>query len=129
MDNQVNLIGNLGKDPETTYTQGGLAIAKFSLATFKKRPKQGSDEWETLTEWHNIVCFGKTAEYLKAVKGDLVHVIGEIHYSDWEKDGVKHFRTEINASKVQLLKKKADSVVVAQDVKTPEPADDDSLPF
>ena len=52
--NRVELIGNLGRDPEIRYTPGGTAIASFSLATGEK-VKTKSGEWEIRTEWHNIV--------------------------------------------------------------------------
>ena len=59
--NKVILIGNLGRDPELSYTPGGLAVARFSLATTDRR-KNAEGEWEDNTEWHRVVLFGKTAE-------------------------------------------------------------------
>ena len=66
--NKVILIGNLGKDPEVKYTQTGMAVARFSLAT-TDRVKDKDGNWQDRTEWHNLVAFQRTAEiaaeYLK----------------------------------------------------------------
>src|SRR5271165_237054 len=59
--NKVILIGNLGKDPEIKYTQGGMAVAHFSLAT-NDRVKDKDGNWGDRTEWHNIVLFERKAE-------------------------------------------------------------------
>ena len=108
--NKVMLIGNLGKDPELTYTQGGMAIAKFSLATTEGR-KNAEGNWEDQTEWHNVKFFGKTAEaagqYL--AKGSQIYVEGRIHYDSWETDGVKKYWTEIIGHKMQMLGRRDDS--------------------
>ncbi|OGR27405.1 MAG: hypothetical protein A2139_14630 [Desulfobacca sp. RBG_16_60_12] len=102
--NKVILIGNLGRDPEVTYTQGGLAIAKFSLATTESR-KDASGEWKDETQWHRIVLFGKTAEtagqYL--AKGQPVYIEGRLSYGSYEKEGVKHYTTDIIGQVMRLL--------------------------
>ena len=108
--NKVMSIGNLGKDPELTYSQGGLAIAKFTLATTEGR-KTAEGNWEDQTEWHRIVFFGKTAEsvgqYL--TKGSQVYVEGKIHYDSYESEGVKRYTTEIIGFKMQMLGRREDS--------------------
>jgi len=90
------LSGNVGKDPETLFTQGGMAICKFSLATTKKV------KGEKVTSWHNIVCFQKLAETVQqyVTKGSAIEVRGEISYQQWEQDGVKKYKTEIIAYEV-----------------------------
>ena len=104
--NKVILIGNLGKDPEVKYTQGGMAIASFSLATSSSQ-KDKDGNWQEKTEWHNIKAFGRTAEiageYLK--KGKTVYIEGRIHYDSWDdKDtGQKKYMTQILASDIILL--------------------------
>lgn len=107
--NKVILVGNLGKDPETTYTPNGLAIAKFSLATSEKRKNQSGDLVEK-TEWHRITCFGKTAEiasqYLQ--KGRQVYIEGKISYGSYEKDGVKMYTTDIIVKELQFLGSRGD---------------------
>ncbi len=103
MINNVTLIGRLGKKPELNKV-GEKAIAKFSLAT--NRPKKIDGTWTDETEWHNIVCFDKRAEYAeKFDKGQLVYVEGSIHYNKYESDGITKIFTEIIANKVKLLEK------------------------
>jgi single-strand DNA-binding protein len=103
--NKVILIGNLGRDPELRYTQGGSAVANFTLATNERwRDKDGNNQERT--EWHRIVVWGRTAEncaqYLQ--KGRPVYIEGRLQTREWEdKDGGKRNTTEINALNVQFL--------------------------
>ncbi len=96
--NKVILLGNLGKDPEVKYTQGGMAIARFSLAT-TERAKDKEGNWQDKTEWHNLVAFGRTAEvageYLK--KGRTVYIEGALRSSSWDdkETGQKKYKTEV----------------------------------
>ena len=60
--NKVILIGNLGRDPETRYTQGGSAVTNFSVATSDSWRDKQSGEQQERTEWHNVVCFARLAE-------------------------------------------------------------------
>jgi len=108
--NKVILIGNLGKDPELSYTPGGLAVLRFSLATTESR-KKDDGSWEDITEWHRIVVFGRTAESIHqyAGKGSQVYVEGRIHYDSYEKDGIKRYTTDIVAGTVRLLGRREDS--------------------
>ncbi len=108
--NKVILIGNLGKDPELTYTPSGLAVARFSLATSEKR-KNSEGEWVDSTEWHRIVLFGKTAEaagqYLS--KGQSVYIEGRISYGSYEKDGIMRYTTDIIGQQMNMLSRKDDA--------------------
>ncbi len=103
--NKVILIGNLGADPETRYSQGGNAVTKFRIATSENWRDRASGEQQERTEWHNIVCFSRLAEiageYLR--KGSRVYIEGSLSTSSWETDGVKRFRTEIIARDMQML--------------------------
>ena len=96
--NKVILLGNLGKDPEVKYTQGGMAVARFSLAT-TERAKDKEGNWQDKTEWHNLVAFGRTAEvageYLK--KGRTVYIEGALRSSSWDdkETGQKKYKTEV----------------------------------
>lgn len=102
--NKVILIGNLGRDPEVRYSQGGTAIANFSLAT-TERMKKG-EEWTDQTEWHNIVVFGKMAENCQKylAKGSTAYIEGRIQTRKWEnKEGKERQTTEIVAQNVQFL--------------------------
>jgi len=102
--NKVILIGNLGADPEMRYTADGTAVCKFSLATSRKYTGKDGQKVEK-TEWHRIVAWRKLAEicgqYL--TKGKQVMIEGRIEYGSYEKDGVKHYTTDIIAENMQML--------------------------
>ena len=102
--NKVILVGNLGNDPETRYTQGGMAITRISLATTSVRKDKDGNQQEK-TEWHRVKLFGKlgeiAGEYLK--KGRQVYIEGRIEYGSYEKDGVKQYTTDIIADEMQML--------------------------
>lgn len=104
IENQVTLIGNLGDDPNVTYTQGGMAVARLSLATTPKR-KNKDGEQITETQWHRVVFFGKLAEiageYLR--KGSKIAVAGMIRYGKYDKDGVTHYTTDIACDQMKML--------------------------
>jgi len=103
--NKVILIGNLGRDPETRYSQGGNPVTNFSLATSENWRDRQTGESQERTEWHNVVCFGKLAEiageYLR--KGSKVYIEGSLRTSSWEQDGQKRYRTEVMARDMQML--------------------------
>jgi len=103
--NKVQLIGNLGQNPEVKELNGGKKVAKFSLAT-NETYKNKAGEKVTDTQWHNLVAWGKTAEiiekYLK--KGSEVAIEGKLlnrNYTD--KEGVKRYVTEIQVSELLML--------------------------
>lgn len=108
--NKAMIIGRLGKDPEVRYTQGGQAVATFSVATDHKWTNKTGEKQEK-TEWHRIKAWGKLAElageYL--AKGRQVYIEGRIETSEYtDKDGVKKYSTEINAQEIQFLDSKSD---------------------
>lgn len=103
MLNKVMVIGNLGQDPELK-TFGGQPCCKFSVATSEKwKDKQG--QAHERTEWHRVTVWGKTAEncakYL--AKGRKVYVEGKLQTSSYDKEGQKHYSTDIIAQTVQFL--------------------------
>ena len=102
--NKVILVGNLGNDPETKYTQGGMAITTLSIATTSVRKDKDGNQQEK-TEWHRVKLFGKVGEiageYLR--KGRQVYIEGRIEYGSYEKDGVKHYTTDIVGEDMQML--------------------------
>jgi single-strand DNA-binding protein len=102
--NKVILIGRLVKNPETKFTQSNMQICKFSMATSKKI------KGEEQTEWHNIVCFSKTAEIAEKFlsKGSLVCIEGSINTSVYEKDGEKKYSTQIVCDRLEMLGGKSD---------------------
>lgn len=103
--NKAVVLGRLGQDPDTRYSQNGNPITTFSVATSRRWRDQRTEEWREETDWHNIVCFGRTAEiaseYLR--KGSQCYVEGALRTSSWERDGVRHYKTEINARDLILL--------------------------
>ena len=106
---KVILIGNLGRDPETRYSQAGNAVTKFSLATSDSWRDRESGEQPERTEWHNIVCLARLAEtagqYLR--KGSKVYIEGSLSTSSWEQDGQKRPRTEVIARDYQMLDRRS----------------------
>jgi single-strand DNA-binding protein len=104
--NRVQLIGNLGKDPEIKYTPSGTPVAKIALAT-NERFKDKSGEWQDRTEWHNVVLWQRLAEiageYLK--KGGKVYIEGRLQTHSWDDktSGQKKYMTEVVATDLILL--------------------------
>ena len=103
--NKVILLGNLGKDPELRYTPSQVPVCSFSLATSERR-KDSNGQWSDHTEWHNVICFGKTAEncsnFLK--KGRQVYIEGKIQTRKWQdKEGKDRYTTEILGNTVQFV--------------------------
>ena len=103
--NKVILVGNLGKDAETKFTTSGISVSKFSLATGRRTKDSQTGEWKDITDWHNIVVW-KTeniANYL--LKGKQIYLEGRIETRSYDKDGQKHYMTEIicDANNVMLL--------------------------
>jgi len=97
-------IGNLGKDPEMRFMPDGKAVTNFSIAITEKY-KDKSGEQKEVTEWVNIVAFGKLAEiagqYL--AKGSQVYVEGKLKTEKYQKDGQDRYVTKIIADKFQML--------------------------
>jgi len=103
--NKVILVGRLGADPDIRYSAGGMAVAKFNLAT-NDAVSAGEGKWEEKTEWHRIVTFGKTAEFCGNYlgKGRLIYVEGSLRTNQWEdQQGQKRYTTEIIARDIQML--------------------------
>jgi single-strand DNA-binding protein len=103
--NKVMLIGNVGRDPEMRYTQGGEPVTTFSLAT-NRRTRGPDQQWHDETEWHNIVAWSKLAEQCNEylTKGRKVYIEGRLQTRSWDgQDGQKKFRTEIVANQMLML--------------------------
>ncbi len=104
--NKVILIGNLGRDPETRYTQGGSAVTNLRLATAESWKDKQTGEQQERTEWHSVVCFARlgeiAGEYLR--KGSKVYIEGRLQTRKWQdKDGNDRYSTEIVANDMQML--------------------------
>src|SRR3990167_7537423 len=101
--NKAMVFGNLTRDPELRALPSGAQVCSFAIATNRTYKKADGTKQEEV-EFHNVVVFGRQAEtcaqYLK--KGSSAYVEGRIKTRSWEKDGVKHYKTEINADTVQF---------------------------
>lgn len=104
--NKVILVGNLGRDPEIKYTQSGVPVANFSVATAEKWKDKASGEWQERTEWHRIVCWRHLAERAEKylAKGKQVYIEGKLETRKWTgEDGKDRYTTEIIARDMQIL--------------------------
>ncbi len=102
--NKVILLGNLGRDAETSYTASQTAVTKFSVATSRRWKDQQSGEWKEETNWSNIILWRgeNVAPYL--TKGTKVYVEGRLQTRSYEdKDGKKVWVTEVIADDVILV--------------------------
>lgn len=101
--NKAIIYGNLTRDPEVKALPSGSQVASFSVATNRTYKDQNGQQQDAV-EYHNITMFGRQAEvagqYLK--KGRPVFIEGRLQTRNWEKDGVKHYRTEIVADRFQF---------------------------
>jgi len=103
--NKVQLIGNLGNDPEILTLDGGKKLAKFSLAT-NENYTDAKGQKQTNTDWHNLVAWGKTASIIEAyvTKGKEIAIEGKLTSRSYEtKTGEKRYITEVVVSDLVLL--------------------------
>lgn len=132
--NKVILIGNLGKDPEVRYLEGGIAVAKFPLATSESFNDRATGERKSQTEWHNIVMWRGNAEtaekFLK--KGDRLYVEGKLRNRSWnDQNGIKKYITEIVCDNFTMLgsaSKAGEHAPGSQPLEQSNPAADPVLP-
>ena len=102
--NQVTLMGNLTRDPELRQTPNGQNVTSFSLA-LNRAYKDASGEWQEVTDYIDIVCWGplaeRVAQYLS--KGRRCLVQGRLQSRSWEQDGNKRSKVEVLANDVTFL--------------------------
>ncbi|MCY4598554.1 MAG: single-stranded DNA-binding protein [Acidobacteria bacterium] len=104
--NKVILVGNLGRDAEMRYTQGGTAVATLNMATTEVWNDRTSGQRQEKTEWHRVVVWGKQAETLSEylLRGRQIYVEGRLQTRQWDdRDGNKRYTTEVRADRVVLL--------------------------
>lgn len=103
--NKVILIGHVGKDPEVKYMPNGNAVCNLSIATTESWKDKQSGEKKERTEWHRLTFYQRLAEivgeYIR--KGSQIYVEGALRTRDYEKDGQKHYVTEIIVANMQML--------------------------
>jgi single-strand DNA-binding protein len=129
--NRIELIGNLGADPDLKYTNSNRPVVNLSVATTEKW-KDAAGKPDEKTEWHRVVCWGDTAEnvakYLK--KGSPVFVAGRLESREYEKDGIKRRVWEVKAMQVLFLPngQRAQAAPACESEASPPPSDED-IPF
>ena len=115
--NTLTIIGRVGQDPKTRKTENST-VTNLTVATHEKW-KDKSGEWQEDTEWHNVVVWGKSAEWVgeKVGKGDLVYCEGPVKSRKWtDENGVEKPVTEMKARSVQMLSKKQTELFTTDEV-------------
>lgn len=106
------VVGYVGEAPRITTTQSGRKVASFSIATTEKGfTAQNGTTYPDKTEWHNITCWGKTAEVVERYvrKGSSLYIQGKMRTRTYEKDGQTRYVTEIECESMQMLDRRADN--------------------
>lgn len=123
--NRVQLIGRLGKDPETRYTPTGKKVTSFSVAV-DRRWRNAEGEPKEATDWFNIEAWGRVGEICQNYlgKGRLVFIEGRLHTDQYEQGGEKRYFTRVVALQVQMLDRKQEEEEIVSD-----PVDEEEFPF
>ena len=101
--NQLTIIGFTGNEADIHYTANGTLVATLSVAT-KQSWKDAEGAWQSRTDWHRVVIFGKVAEYARTIaKGSLVMVQGPVRTREYEKDGIRNRVFELRAETIGKL--------------------------
>ena len=107
MKNSVQLVGNVGQDPEIRNLEGGKKVANLSIATNESYKNEKGEKVDQ-TEWHRVVAWGASADIIEkyVVKGNQIGVVGKLTYKTYnDKEGVTRKITEILVSEVLLMNK------------------------
>ena len=101
--NQLTIIGFTGNDAESHYTQNGTLVVTISVAT-KESWKDADGNWQSRTDWHRIVSFGRQAEFTRTLtKGSYVMVQGAVRTREYEREDAKHRIVEVRADTIGKL--------------------------
>ena len=134
MINKHILIGRVGQEPEVRHLDNGMAVANFSVATNKKF-KDKNGEKKEITDWHNVVFWGATAEVVEKYvkKGSLLYIEGEVRTRSWDdKDGKTHYTKETIGNVMQMLGGRSDRQETPPPTENDMPensSEEDDLPF
>ena len=111
MINKVILVGNVGLDPEVRTLETGVKVARVRLATTERIFNRQTNETTEHTEWHTVTLWRNLAEVVDKYvrKGSQLYIEGSLRTREWERDGVKHYATEIIANEMKLLGRRPDS--------------------
>jgi single-strand DNA-binding protein len=135
MLNKIMLIGNLGRDPEMSYTPNGTAVTKFSLAVNRRFKDRNTNELKEETEWFNIVAWERLAETCNTYlhKGSKVYIEGRMQSHTYtDKDGVQRRVWDVIATDMRMLDSKDQSAPGPQRIGAKDYADDfgaEDIPF
>jgi single-strand DNA-binding protein len=108
--NKIMLIGNLGRDPDMTYTQSGMAITKFTLAVNRLTKSSATGERQKETDWFNIVAMNKLAEICNEYlhKGSKVFIEGRLSQRKYtDKNGIERWMVEVIVNDMEMLTPKS----------------------
>ena len=110
MVNKVILVGNVGLDPEVRTLETGVKVARIRLATTERIFNRQTNETTEHTEWHTVTLWRGLAEVIDKYvrKGSQLYIEGSLRSREWERDGVKHYATEIVADEMKLLGRRTD---------------------
>lgn len=111
MINKVILVGNVGLDPEVRTLENGVKVARVRLATTERIFNRQTNETTEHTEWHTITLWRGLAEVVDKYvhKGSQIYIEGRLRSREWERDGQKHYATEVVADEMKLLGRRGDS--------------------
>ena len=118
--NKIQLIGRLGKDPETRFTPKGTKICHFSLAV-DRRWKTSAGEPKETTDWFNIEVWGKLGDFCQSYlgKGRLVYLEGRLQTDRYEHEGETRYFTKVVARQMQILDHKPEDEPVVEEEEEP----------
>lgn len=131
--NRVTLLGNVGKEPIIENTATGKTVCKFSIATTESY-KDKSEQWQEVTDWHNVVIWGKLAEVAGKFlqKGSKVYIEGKLKTRSYDKDNITRYVTEVIADNMVLLPNGSQleqTQAVNNAYAAPDPNDNGEVPF
>lgn len=117
MFNRIELIGNLGRDPEMSYTPAGQAVTKFSVATSRRWTDKQSGERKEHTDWFNVVAWGQLAETCNTYlhRGSKVYVAGRMESRKYtDKDNIERTVWDVTAADLVMLDPKGEGSSASQ---------------
>ncbi len=119
--NRVQLIGNLGKDPESRFTPKGNKVCNFTVAV-SRRYKTADAETKEATDWFNVEAWGRLGEVCQEylTKGRLVFIEGRLQTDRYEHEGETRYFTKVVARQVQMLDRAAEKVELEPNEVEPE---------
>lgn len=129
--NKAIIIGRIGKDPETRYSQSGSAITNIVVATDESWKDKQSGETKKKTEWHRVTLFGRQAEVAAEYcsKGGAVYIEGRIETQKWkDREGNDRYTTVIIARDLQLFGSKQNGQQQSKPKPPPQPQQQEYIP-